>query len=77
MVNIITGLSSGDNVPLIDKYGVVDSSSDSEKIAIIDNILFSLEQANKRIEENQKAIEISKIETRVMIDRLKELTQNF
>jgi hypothetical protein len=65
------------SIKTIDIYDGIDLSSDSEKIAIIDEILSSINQINKRIDENQKAINISKVETRVMLDRLKELTQNF
>lgn len=72
MVNI-TGSSSGDIVPV---NTMKDPSSDTEKIAIIDDILSALDLCNERIEENQKAINISKIQTRVMLDQLKELTKN-
>jgi hypothetical protein len=71
MVNIVTGSSSGDKVQSTDKYDMLGSSSDAEKIAIIDNIFSYLEQADKRIEENQKAIDISKIETRIILELLK------
>jgi hypothetical protein len=50
--------------------------SDSEKESEFNDLLLSINQANQRIEENQKAIDISKAETRVMLDYLKEITKN-
>jgi hypothetical protein len=50
--------------------------SDAEKESELNDILLSINQANQRIEENQKAIDISKAETRVMLNYLKEITEN-
>jgi hypothetical protein len=50
--------------------------SDSDKESDFNDLLLSMNQANQRIEENQKAIDISKAETRVMLDYLKEITKN-
>lgn len=49
-------------------------NSDLEQQSLTDELIASWKQANQRIEEAQKAIQISKIETRVMLDYLKEIT---
>ncbi len=56
-----------------------EKSQDNEEIekvfqSLTDDLIASWKQANKRIEEAQEAIQISKIETRVMLDYLKEIT---
>jgi histidinol dehydrogenase len=55
---------------------VRNEKSDLEKESLIDDILLSIQHANKRIDENQKVIDISKAETRIMLDYLKEITKN-
>jgi hypothetical protein len=49
---------------------------DLVKESEFNDLFISINQANQRIEENQKAINISKAETRVMLDYLKEITKN-
>jgi hypothetical protein len=48
--------------------------SDAEQQFLADDLISSWKQINERIEETQKAIQISKIETRIMLDYLKEIT---
>jgi transcriptional regulator with XRE-family HTH domain len=67
--------------PFIDKNMIVDDSekydeTDSEKESIIDEILIAINFYNRRIEENQQAIDSSKAETKDMLANLQEIIKD-
>lgn len=79
---VILAVKKGSQSALIEasnffaSWEMYEDSLDLEKELELNNLLLSINQANQRIEENQKAIDISQAETRVMLDYLKEIIKN-